>query len=237
VLEVVFLSRSFRRLRLDSKLVLIGTLGLLAVGIGVFLASEWTRPATIGEQSVGAKVTDSFFHAATARTAGFSTTDYNEIGAANQVSTEALMFIGGASASTAGGIKVGTFMVVVLAAIAIVRGRQHVNAFDREIPSVIIQRAMVVGAMVTGLLIIFFAALMAIQPDLEFRRALFEMVSAFGTVGLSTGITGDLNSGARVLITIAMFIGRFGPLTLALLMAGHETVEPYRFAEERVRIG
>jgi trk system potassium uptake protein TrkH len=128
-------------------------------------------------------------------------------------------------------------MVVVLAAIAIVRGRQHVNAFDREIPSVIIQRAMVVGAMVTGLLIIFFAALMAIQPDLEFRRALFEMVSAFGTVGLSTGITGDLNPGARVLITIAMFIGRFGPLTLALLMAGHETVEPYRFAEERVRIG
>ena len=87
------------------------------------------------------------------------------------------------------------------------------------------------------MIIALFAALLAVQPELDFRQALFEIVSAFGTVGLSTGITSELNTGARILVAVAMFLGRFGPLTLALLMAGRESNETYRFAEERVRIG
>lgn len=237
VLADVVSKRSFGRLRLDSKLVLVGSAGLLVVGTAVFLSSEWTHPNSIGSQSVPEKLTDAFFHSAAARTAGFSTVDYNGITHANNVGTEALMFVGGASASTAGGIKVNTFMVALLAAVATLRGKRRVNAFGRELPAIIVQRAMVVGAAATAMLIVLFGTLVAIQPELDFRQALFEVVSAFGTVGLSTGITSELNNGARILITVAMFLGRFGPLTLALLMAGRESTEAYRFARERVRIG
>lgn len=237
VLSDVVSKRRFARLRLDSKLVLIGTAGLLVVGATIFLATEWSHPNSIGSQSVPEKITDAFFHSAAARTAGFSTVDYDGITHANNIGTEALMFVGGASASAAGGIKINTFMVIVIAAAATLRGKRQVNAFGRQLPSVIVQRAMVVGAAATVMLIVLFGALVAIQPELDFRRALFEIVSAFGTVGLSTGITSELNTGARILVAIAMFLGRFGPLTLALLMAGRESSESYRFARERVRIG
>ncbi len=237
VLADIVNKRSFGRLRLDSKLVLVGSFGLLMVGTAVFLSTEWTHPNSIGSQSVPEKLTDAFFHSAAARTAGFSTVDYNGITHANNIGTEALMFVGGASASTAGGIKVNTFMVVLFAAAATLGGRRRVNAFGRELPRIIVQRAMVVGAAATAMLIVLFAVLVAVQPELDFRRALFETVSAFGTVGLSTGITSELNNSARVLITVAMFLGRFGPLTLALLMAGRDSTETYRYATERVRIG
>ncbi len=237
VLSDIVSKRNFGRLRLDSKLVVVGTLGLLVIGTITFLWTEWTHPGSIGSESIPVKVTDALFHSAAARTAGFSTVDYSSITEASNVGTEALMFVGGASASAAGGIKINTFMVVVLAAAATLRGKRRVNAFGRELPAVIVQRAMVVGAAATVMLLVLFAALMAIQPELDFRRALFEIVSAFGTVGLSTGITSELNTGARILVTITMFLGRFGPLTLALLMAGRESNETYRFATERVRIG
>lgn len=237
VLADIVNKRNFGRLRLDSKLVLLGSFGLLIFGTAVFLSTEWSHPNSIGFQSVPEKLTDAFFHSAAARTAGFSTVDYDGITHANNIGTEALMFIGGASASTAGGIKVGTFMVVVFAITATLRGRRRVNAFGRELPRIIVQRAMVVGAAATAMLIALFAVLVAVQPELDFRQALFEVVSAFGTVGLSTGITSELNNSARVLITVAMFLGRFGPLTLALLMAGRDSTESYRYASERVRIG
>lgn len=237
VLADVVSKRRFGRLRLDSKLVLVGSVGLLVAGTAIFLVTEWSHPNSIGTQSVPEKITDAFFHSAAARTAGFSTVDYNSITHANNIGTEALMFVGGASASAAGGIKINTFMVIVIAVAATLRGKRRVNAFGREIPAIIVQRAMVVGAAATVMLLVLFAALVAIQPELDFRQALFEIVSAFGTVGLSTGITADLNTGARILVAIAMFLGRFGPLTLALLMAGREANETYRFATERVRIG
>jgi trk system potassium uptake protein TrkH len=237
VIMDVATSRAFRRWRLDTKLVMVGASALLLVGMGVFLASEWTRPETLGPQSVPEKLVDAFFHSATTRTAGFSTVDYDIISPANEFTTELLMVIGGASASTAGGIKINTFMVIIFAVAATLTGKTRVNAFGRELPAVIVQRAMVVGAASTAILMALFIALVTAQPDLDFRQALFEIISAFGTVGLSTGITADLNTGARIIVVVAMFLGRFGPLTLALLMVGRESDEPYRFASERVRIG
>ncbi len=237
VLADVVSKRRFGRLRLDSKLVLVGSVGLLVAGTAVFLATEWSHPNSIGAQSVPEKVTDAFFHSAAARTAGFSTVDYDGITHANNIGTEVLMFIGGASASAAGGIKINTLMVIVIAGAATLRGKRRANAFGRELPAEIVHRAMVVGAAATVMLIALFAALVAIQPELDFRQSLFEIVSAFGTVGLSTGVTGELNTGGRILVAVTMFLGRFGPLTLALLMAGRESNEPYRLATERVRIG
>lgn len=237
VLADVVSQRRFGRLRLDSKLILVGTFGLLVFGVAVFLSTEWARSDTIGTQNVGEKLSTAFFHSATTRTAGFSTVDYGNISHANNIATQALMFIGGAPTSTAGGIKVGTFIVIMISVVATLRDRRRVNAFGRELSAVIVQRALVVGAVATAMLLALFAALTAVQPELDFRQGLFEVVSAFGTVGLSTGITPELNTGARVVITIAMFLGRFGPLTLALVMAGRESNEPYQLTSERVRIG
>jgi trk system potassium uptake protein TrkH len=237
VLADVASQRRFGRLRLDSKLVVIGSLGLLVLGAVVFLSTEWSRPSTIGSQSVGEKLSTGFFHSVTTRTAGFSTVDYGELSRPNNIATQVLMFIGGAPTSTAGGIKVGTFIVIMIAVVATLRGRRRINAFGRELPAVIVQRAMIVGAVATAILIALFAALVTVQPELEFHPALFEVVSAVGTVGLSTGITPELNPAARVVISIAMFLGRLGPLTLVLLMTGRESNESYRLTSEGVRIG
>ena len=237
VLSDIWSERSFHRLRLDTKLVLIGSAGLIVAGTAVFLIDEWGNEETIGERSGGTEIVDALFHSVAARTAGFSTLDYEGTGEATRTSTEVLMFVGGATASTAGGIKMNTFMVVLLASLAIVQGKRRVNAFGRQIPIFNIQRAMGVVFAAIAVLIGLVTALGALEPDLSFSAVLFEAVSAFGTVGLSTGVTSELGDPARLLITFAMFAGRFGPLALALLMAGRAPRQPYQFAEESVRIG
>ena len=237
VMADILRTRQFRRLRLDSKLVLVGTAGLLLLGAVIFLGTEWSSSETIGDQNVASKIANSVFHSVTVRTAGFSTVDYDEIAHANNIGTQALMFIGGASASAAGGIKVNTFTIIVIAMVATSLGKRQVNAFGRELPRLLVQRALIIGAVATALLLALLMALTIVQPGLAFEDALFEVVSAFGTVGLSRGITGELNDAGRFVVAVAMFLGRFGPLTVALLMAGRETTESYRYANERVRIG
>lgn len=237
VLRDLVVVRRFSRLSLDTKLVLLGSVILTVLGAAIFLAFEYSRPDTIGEMGLGDKVATAAFHSVTTRTAGFNTVDYDEIGNHTGVSTEALMFIGGASASTAGGIKINTFMVVAIAVFATVRGRRYVSAFGREIQLDVIRRAMVVGAVATAFLTVTVFTLAALESDLALRDIMFEVFSAFGTVGLSTGITPDLGDASRVVVVVAMFIGRLGPLTMALLMAGREAHQPYRLAEGHVRIG
>jgi len=229
--------RRFSRITLDSKMVVTGTLILLLAGAVLYLVADWTNPGTLGDRPVHAKVVNSVFESVTTRTAGFSTVDVGQARNYRLTITESLMFIGGATASTAGGIKVGTAMVVFFAIVSTMRGRRHVRAFGREIPLFSVQRAMVVGALATFTVVLFLAVFMMLQPAMNFGRATFEVISALGTVGLSTGITAELTTANRVLLVFAMFIGRFGPFTLALLMAGREAREPYRLAEERVRIG
>ena len=155
----------------------------------------------------------------------------------NTLPTEALMFVGGASASTAGGIKINTFMVVLFAIVANVRGRTNVTAFGREIPLGNVRRAFVVTLVAVFILVFFSYLLIAVQDTLPFRAALFESVSAFATVGLSMGITDQLNEPARVIVVVAMFLGRLGPLTLALLMTGQGAQERIRLTQDTVRIG
>lgn len=237
VVADVLSQRNFRRLRVDTKLVLVGSLILFLIGATIFLTTEWSRTETIGSASVTEKMASAVLHSTTTRSAGLSSVDYAQIDSANNVATQALMFIGGASASAAGGIRVNTFMVTIIAVVATLRGRRRINAFDRELPEVIIRRALVIGAAATGLLVASFVAFVAIQPGFTFREALFEVISAVGNVGLTTGITSELNSGTRILLTIVMFGGRFGPLTLALMMAGRQPTETYQLTNERVRIG
>ncbi len=237
VLRDIVAARSPGKLRLETKLILIGTLTLIPIGAGIFFFSERDNPELTFNTSVGDKVGDAFFHSISARTAGFSTLDYELTSQGGDISTELLMFIGGASASTAGGIKINTFMVIVFAVLAVFRGRSNVSALGREIPLGNVRRALVITIFAAFSMVCFMYLLLTVQDTLPFRAALFEVISAFSTVGLSKGITGDLNDPARVILVMAMFVGRLGPLTMALLMTGRAAPERIRMAQEEVRIG
>ena len=228
--------KRWRHLTLDTKLVLVGIGVMLLIGFVAFLSLEWSNPATMGDESVQSKLTQGVFHTVN-RTAGFSTFDYGQMHTADLAVSEGLMFVGGVSASTAGGIKVSTFLIIVFASFAIFSGRQRTTVFGREIPRVNVQRAMAVGATATLAVLILTVALFVVQPGLDFRTGVFEIISAFGTVGWSAGATSNLNEGAQVVLSITMFTGRFGPITLALFMAGRERQDQIRYANERIRIG
>ncbi len=228
--------RRWRHLTLDTKLVLVGIGVMLLIGFVAFLTLEWNNAATIGDESTRSKITQSLFHTVN-RTAGFATVDYGSLRTANLSVTEGLMFVGGASASTAAGIKVNTFMVIVIASIAIFSGRERTTVFGREIPRVNVQRAMAVGATAAAAVLTLVVALFIVQPGLDFRTGVFEIISAFGTVGWSAGATPNLNEGAQIVLSITMFTGRFGPLTIALFMAGRERQDSIHYASERIRIG
>ena len=150
----------------------------------------------------------------------------------------ALMYIGGAPGSVAGGIKVVTFAVIIAAVVSSLRSRSHTEAFGREIPQPQVHRALAVA--VLGLILAFLAAmtLVTLEPEIPFLSLLFDIVSALGTVGATTGIVPQLDLTGKAIFMAAMFLGRMGPLFLALALAPKEDeVSVYRFAQERVRIG
>jgi trk system potassium uptake protein TrkH len=200
------------------------------------MSLEWSNAETIGKETVRSKVTQGVFHTVN-RTAGFSTIDYGSLHPANLGVTEGLMFVGGASASTAAGIKVSTFMVIVIASLAIFSGKERTTVFGREIPRVNVQRAMAVASTAALAVLVLIVALFVVQPGLDFRTGMFEIISAFGTVGWSAGATPHLNEGAQIVLSLTMFAGRFGPITIALFMAGRERQDTIRYATERIRIG
>ncbi len=238
VIRDLVVVRRFSRFSLDTKLVVVGTVILLIGGAAVFLAQSWRDPGTLGHVGTGDKVAAAIFDSASARTAGYQAIDYGNATQDRLVSAEMLMLVGGASASTAGGIKVNTALIILITVVSTIRGGRRATAFGREIPFIVIKRAMVLLASFVIIIGVFLLLLTGLQPEFPLHRHLFELISAFCTVGLTTGITAELNTGAQIVIMAAMFIGRFGPLTLALWMAvGSEEVETYRLAQERVRIG
>jgi trk system potassium uptake protein TrkH len=146
------------------------------------------------------------------------------------------MFIGGASGSTAGGIKVNTMAVILVAVMASIRGRAQVEVSGREIPAAQIQRALAIAFLGIGFVFIV-AFFLVVTEGFPFDDILFETVSAFGTVGLSSGITADLSVWGKSLLASTMFVGRLGPLTMALAMGQVPQRAIYRYSQERVRIG
>lgn len=237
VLVEVFRGRRPKRYSLDTKLVLLVSALLWVLGLGVIFGSEYSNEATLGKLPLGGKVFTAFFHSVSARTAGFSTIDFSQSGDFTNLFVVGLMFVGGAAGSTAGGIKVNTFAVLIVAVFSSIRGRLHAEAFGREIPHVQVHRALaiaVLGLLLIGGVVLF---LTLYEKEIPFPKLLFETVSAFGTVGLSTGIITQMSLAGKVLIIAAMFLGRLGPLTLALALAPGEEREVYRFVQERVKIG
>jgi trk system potassium uptake protein TrkH len=228
---------------LDTRLVIIGSVGMWVLGGLALLLFEWGNDATMQQLSTVDKVSNGVFQALTARTAGFSSIDFSETRAGTDFLFTFLMFVGGASGSVAGGIKVNTMMVLVFASLASVGGRTRTEMFKRELPAAQVARALAVFLLAALALLVLIASLALTESAslesgaFDFIDVLFEATSAFGTTGLSRGITSDLTDPGKLVITLAMYLGRLGPLTIALGLALRERRAVYRFAQERVRIG
>jgi potassium uptake TrkH family protein len=233
------LRRRWRRPRswsLHTKIVVWASCVFL-VGGGVFItAIEWTNPATLGPLDTPGKLLAGFFQGVMPRTAGFNSIDTGLMNPASWLGMDVLMFVGGASAGTAGGIKVTTFAVLFFVIYAEVRGESAVNIFHRRLHGDTQRQALTVVllsvAAVVGSTVVFM-----VFTDINLDRSLFEVVSAFATVGLSTGITADLPATEQILLTVLMFIGRLGPITVASALALRQRVRMYDLPEERPVIG
>ncbi len=228
--------RSFTHLSLDSKMVITTTAFLLALGTVVLLLTEMNNPATLGTLSLPQKILNAFFHSVTPRTAGFASLNIGSFAVYSLFFTMFLMFVGGASGSTAGGIKVNTFGLLIATIISSLRGNENATAFEREINTEQIHRALTL-VILSVVFIFSIVFCLTITENMGFIDLLFETISAFGTVGLSTGITPLLNTAGRLLIILTMFIGRIGPLTLILSLTLRQRRSDFSYPKESVRIG
>jgi Trk-type K+ transport system membrane component len=236
---VLVLARAWRRPStwpVHTKLTLATTTLLLGVSILLIGAFEWTNPATLGALEPGSRVLTALFEGAMPRSGGFSMIDVGQMNETTWLVQDVLMFIGGGSASTAGGIKVGTLAVLVLAAVAEARGDQDIEAYGRRIPATSVRLAVTV--LLAGLTIVLVAtfALLAITHE-RLDRVLFEVISAFATCGLSTGITSELPDSGKYLLAALMYVGRTGTMTLAAALALRERGRAFRLPEERPIVG
>jgi trk system potassium uptake protein len=217
--------------------VTVGTYAILfVVGVVAFLLGEWTNPGTLGPVDVGGKLVIGVFSGIQPRTAGFNSVDIAQLDPATLLITDVLMFIGGGSAGTAGGIKVTTFALLAFVMWAEVRGEPTVHVLGRRLPPAIQRQALTVALAAVGLVMVSTVTLLEIS-DFGLDAVLFETVSAFATVGLSTGITDDLPTAGQLLLAALMFLGRLGPITLASALALRERERRYELPEERTIVG
>ncbi|MDQ1055028.1 trk system potassium uptake protein TrkH [Arthrobacter sp. SORGH_AS 212] len=218
------------------RLTVYGTLFLLAIGMALFAAFEWNRGETLGNLSLTGKLVGSFAGSVFPRTAGFNSIDYGAASPETLMVTNILMFIGGGSAGTAGGIKITTFLVLGFAIWNEVRGRDTVTIAHRSISSSSQRQALSVALL--GIAAVIGGTMMLLMlTDHSLERVLFESISAFGTVGMSTGITPTLPPTAQWVLMVLMFTGRIGTVTVASALALSARPRLFRLPEERPIIG
>jgi potassium uptake TrkH family protein len=234
--ELLRRARHPRAWTVHTRITVFGSAALLAVGLVATLALEWTNPTTIGPLAVVDKTLVSAFHSVTTRTTGFNTVPTGGLHSETWAVTDVLMFIGGGSAGTAGGIKVTTFFLLAFVIWSEIRGEPEVVVGRRRISSATIRQAVTVAALGVTLVVLATIALLMITDE-TLDRILFESVSAFATVGLSTGITGDLPAAGQVILVVLMFVGRVGTITFATSLALRTTHRHYRYPQERPIVG
>lgn len=233
------------RLSLHSKVVLTGTCILIFIGFISFLIFEWEN--TMADMPIGQKLLNSLFCSITPRTAGFNTVDYANISKPSTLITMFLMFIGASPGSTGGGIKTATFVVLLMTSWSMVKGSNSVSLFRRTIPMRVVQESIGILSLSIFVVIIMSVILSITERTSDFgygtkdigslTKIVFEVISAFGTVGLSTGITPLLSNLGKIVITFTMFIGRIGPLVAALAIAQREVPPEVSYPEERLIVG
>ncbi|MEW4448645.1 potassium transporter TrkG [Qipengyuania sp. JC766] len=225
-----------RKWTLHSKITVLGTVLLLSAGFIGVLVAEWSNPDTLGPMSFADKALNAAFHSAMPRTAGFNSLDVGSFRDETLMGNYLLMFIGGGSAGTAGGIKITTFFVLLAIVFCEVRGQRDAALFGRRVGHGIERQALSVIILALMLITLGTAFILAITP-LPMDAVLFETISAFSTVGLSTGITADLPVAGQLVIIALMFIGRVGTITVATALALGDARKPYRYPEENPIVG
>ncbi len=236
VIADVFRVRKWVRLSLDTKLILTTTISLLVFGTVVLFFNEMNNPATMGSLSLSQKILDAFSHSVSSRTAGFSTINVADFTTYSLFFLMFLMFIGGSPGSTAGGIKVTTFGLLAATVINALRGKERPGAFGREFQQRQIVRAFTLMILALTLVAVF-VFILSIIEDFPFIGLLFETVSAFGTVGLSTGITPELSLTAKLMLSVLMFIGRLGPLALIITLIHRTQTTEFHYPKDMINMG
>lgn len=225
-----------RRWSLHVKLTIFTFAALLVLGAGAYLVLEFSNPRTMGGMDAGQRVLQSFFLSSMARSGGFSTLDISQLNGSSLLVTDMLMFIGGGSASTAGGIKVTTLAVLFLAAFAEARGHDEMEAYERRIPSDVLRLG--VSVVLWGATTVAVSTILLLQlTDAPLDFVLFDVISAFATVGLSTGFTAATSDAAQYVLAATMFFGRIGTVTLAAALAASQHPKLFKRPEERPIVG
>ncbi|MGF3105161.1 TrkH family potassium uptake protein [Rossellomorea sp. DUT-2] len=236
VLVDLWKSKTIRRLSLHTKIMIVGTFVINVFAFMMIFILEYNNPNTLAQLPLLDKLFASYFQAVTPRTAGFNSIDYGSMERSTLLLTILLMFIGAGSASTGGGIKLTTFVVISLSVFAFLKEKREIRIFRRTIDQNYIFKALAVS-MISVLLV--FTALFFLdmtERNASFLAILFEVVSAFGTVGLSMGITGSLTAIGKWIIIIVMFVGKLGPLTLAFSLSRPDK-EKIRYPKEDILTG
>lgn len=235
-MELLRHHRHWRAWSLHTMMTVTATVALLALGTLFITVAEWDNPATLGRLDVPGRLLAGFFHSVMPRTAGFNAIDYGQVHDATLLVTCILMFIGGGSAGTAGGIKVTTFMLLFWVIWAEVRGESDVEVHERRVGDRTIRQALTVALLSVGA-VTGATLLLTIGTEHALDAVFFEVVSAFGTVGLSTGITASLAGPVQLVLIGLMFLGRLGPITLVSALALRDRGKLYRLPEGRPLIG
>lgn len=236
---IMTLARKWRRPQrwnLHTRLTVTTSLVLVLAGAILITGLEWSNANTLGDLSFGEKLHAGLFHGIMPRSAGLTIVDVSAMNEGTWLVTDALMFVGGGSASTAGGIKVTTFAVMLLAIRAEARGDRDIEAWGRRIPSGVLRLSVAVVFVGATLVLVASLILLAIT-DLTLDVVLFEAISAFATCGLSTGITPDLPDSGKYVLTALMFVGRTGTMTVAAALALRDRQRVIRLPKERPIVG
>ena len=227
---------AWRQWALHTKITVCGTAALLLFGFAAILAMEWSNPDTLGPMAPSAKILNAAFHAVMPRTAGFNSLNVGAFHDETIMVNFILMFVGGGSAGTAGGIKVTTALVLFAIVLSEILGRKDAGLFRRRFGHAVERQALTVTVLAATMIFLvttYIASVSALPLD----DILFECISAFSTVGLSTGITADLPPSALVMLCLLMFVGRVGTITVATALALGGRDRPYRYPEENPIVG
>ena len=226
------MSKSWRGLRIGTKL------GLVVSGILIVLGTVILAATVAPDQGLGKHIGESVFQSITARTAGFNTLDIGSMATPALLLLIFLMFVGGGSGSTAGGIKTSTFALVFLSAAATIKGKKNINLYKLQIPWELMNRAFAVFLFAVVFMFIGIFSLAVLEPQMDLLDLVFEEVSAFCTVGLSTGITADLSLASKAVLMVSMLVGRVGTLTLAFALSAKRPESNYfKYPKARMNVG
>ncbi|WP_106209252.1 TrkH family potassium uptake protein [Kineococcus rhizosphaerae] len=221
---------------LHTKLTLATTIPLLVVGTFFLTVNEWRNPATLGHLDWWARPLAGLFQAAATRSSGFNSIDVTQMNGGSWLVMDVLMFIGGGSASTAGGIKVTTFALLAVAVLAEFRGEPTVTLFHRKVADRVVRQALTVALASLGVVVVATTVLVE-MTGAPLDQVVFEVVSSFATVGLSSGLLLQLPDTGQVVLALLMFLGRIGPITLGAALALRERTRLYEYPEGRPIIG